>query len=216
MLSIPKIIYLHGWCSGPESNKAQFFKKQVCLQGAEMLCPDLNQGDFFNLSLSRQIQQVRELIAGEPCILIGSSLGGLASLWIAEQEECVRGLILMAPAVNFYQNALRTIGEEVFQTWQEQGSYEFEHYAQGQELALSFRFMNDVRSYCDKHLQRRLPTLVLHGERDEVIAFNDCANFCEQRPWTEFVCLDDDHSLSATLPQIWQRSAEFLRTYQAF
>jgi predicted esterase YcpF (UPF0227 family) len=83
------VIYLHGFGSGPKSTKATFFQR--CLQqiGIPLQVPDLNQGQFSQLTLTRQIQQVSEHLAEyayPPVTLIGSSLGGVVEAWVAEQQ----------------------------------------------------------------------------------------------------------------------------------
>ena len=47
------LIYLHGFASGPMSNKAQFFRRRFEEQGIEMRIPDLNEGAFERLNLFR-------------------------------------------------------------------------------------------------------------------------------------------------------------------
>lgn len=74
-----EVIYLHGFGSGPKSTKAAFFQRRLQQIGIPILVPDLNQGQFSQLTLTRQIQQVSQQLAEyahPPVTLIGSSLGG--------------------------------------------------------------------------------------------------------------------------------------------
>ena len=50
-----EFIYLHGFASGPGSNKAKAFKKRFDELGISIHVPDLQQGDFENLTLTGQI-----------------------------------------------------------------------------------------------------------------------------------------------------------------
>ena len=77
--------YLHGWASSPYSSKAQYFKQ--CFEEKNLLLsiPDLNQPDFSTLTLPRQLSHVKALLPTTPVTLIGSSLGGLTALWLAQQ-----------------------------------------------------------------------------------------------------------------------------------
>lgn len=71
-------LYLHGFASGPRSHKAQALRAQFDSLGLSLAVPDLNQGDFTHLTLSRNIRQATNLILAqtEPTVIIGSSLGG--------------------------------------------------------------------------------------------------------------------------------------------
>ena len=104
-------IYLHGWASGPFSNKARFFSQHFAQQGLTLQTPDLNQNDFFHLTLSRQIEQVKNLLSDQAVTLIGSSFGGLTALWVAEQCQQVKRLVLLAPALDFSTRCLTLIPE---------------------------------------------------------------------------------------------------------
>lgn len=95
-----KYIYLHGFASSPQSFKAQFFNRKLAEVGIDLLIPDLNLGDFTNLKISQQITYLKSLLSNdiEYC-LIGSSLGGLLALILAERCEAIQQLIMLAPAI---------------------------------------------------------------------------------------------------------------------
>jgi predicted esterase YcpF (UPF0227 family) len=52
------VVYLHGFASSPASRKAQFFRERFAAQGVEMAIPALDGGDFFNLTLSGQLEVI--------------------------------------------------------------------------------------------------------------------------------------------------------------
>lgn len=207
-------LYLHGWCSSPDSNKARFMREKFQQRGLELYCPDLNQPDFYHLTLSRQLEQAGALISAQPeqdWTIIGSSLGGLTALWLAEQEPRVKRLVLLAPAVNFFANALRQMGEELYAQWQERGEYPFYHYQHQCEEILHFEFMRDLGRHTDVDLQRKVPTLLLHGRHDQVILAEHSRAFAATRPWIELREVDDDHSLAVSLETIWQAISRFIK-----
>ena len=47
-----EFIYLHGFASGPDSSKAQAFKKRFEKLNIALHVPDLQENDFENLTLS--------------------------------------------------------------------------------------------------------------------------------------------------------------------
>ena len=89
-----RVVYLHGFASGPRSSKAQFFRSKLSERGVDVEIPRLDGGDFEHLTISSQLRIVKDAVAGRPCVLFGSSLGGyLAALYAAEHPE-VQKLIL--------------------------------------------------------------------------------------------------------------------------
>jgi uncharacterized protein len=54
-------IYLHGFASGPGSTKARYIQERCRQVGIELQVPDLNQDNFTDLTVSRQIAQVVDL-----------------------------------------------------------------------------------------------------------------------------------------------------------
>ena len=80
-------IYLHGFASSPLSAKAQYLDSCFRECQIDLEIPDLNQGDFSHLTLTRQLQQVENLFpAKKPVVLIGSSFGGLTAAVLAERN----------------------------------------------------------------------------------------------------------------------------------
>jgi len=47
-----RILYLHGFASGPSSSKARYFRGRLEAAGAHVEVPDLAAGDFEHLTLS--------------------------------------------------------------------------------------------------------------------------------------------------------------------
>ncbi|WP_299042188.1 YqiA/YcfP family alpha/beta fold hydrolase, partial [uncultured Thermosynechococcus sp.] len=159
-------LYLHGFASSPRSGKAQYFRDRFEELGQSLLIPDLNQGDFFHLTLSRQIAQVAALLSpGEPVTIIGSSFGGLTAAWLAEKHPQVVQLFLLAPAFEFASHWLPRLGNQ-YHRWQETGVLEVYHYTAERLLPLSYDFAKDLLAYDDRQLQRPVPTLIFHGLQD--------------------------------------------------
>ncbi|MFQ3583756.1 MAG: YqiA/YcfP family alpha/beta fold hydrolase [Cyanobacteriota bacterium] len=206
------VIYLHGFGSGPKSTKAAFFQRRLQQIGIPLQVPDLNQGQFSQLTLTRQIQQVCWQLAEcaySPTTLIGSSLGGLVAAWVAERQACVQRLILLAPAFGFLSHWLPRLGAEAVETWQRTGSLSVFHYGEGRPLPLEYGFVTDAQGYPDGALQRPVPTLILHGIQDETIPIQASRDYVAHRPWAQLMPLESDHSLTNVLEPIWQASCRF-------
>jgi len=201
---VESFIYLHGFASSPQSAKAQYFHD--CFRSAHLplQIPDLNRGDFYHLTLSRQIHQVQAMLSDlmPPVTLIGSSFGGLTAAWLAEQTVQVKQIVLLAPAFEFWNHWQMRLGDQL-QHWQQERSLAIYHYGERQMLPLHYQFVVDLQQYDESKLQRPVPTLILHGRQDEVIPIQASRDFAQTRTWVELIELESDHALLNVQEQIW-------------
>ncbi len=202
------IVYLHGFASGPGSRKARFFREQFARQGAELRIPDLSEGRFENLTISGQLRVLERLAKGKPLSLIGSSMGGyLAALYAARHPEVER-LMLMAPAFALSRRWTEWLGREQMQNWKRTGCLPFFHYAEGRELRLGYRIIEDAGQYED-YPGVTQPTLVFHGMHDTAVPYALSEEFARPRPNVVLKLLDDGHELLASLDTIWPATQSF-------
>lgn len=180
--------------------------------GLPLVIPDLNQGDFSHLTLSRQIQQIEALLPPEPTpvTLIGSSFGGLTAAWLAEKHPQIQRIVLLAPAFGFLSHWVSRLGSAQMQQWQTQGYLPVYHYGEAQMMPLHYGFVKDAEQYRDDDLQRPVPTLILHGTQDEVIPLQASVAFARDRPWVQVIALNSDHSLGDGGDEIWQAIQQFI------
>nr|WP_254174871.1 YqiA/YcfP family alpha/beta fold hydrolase [Planktothrix pseudagardhii] len=206
-------IYLHGFASSPFSTKAQYLRDRFASVDIHLNIPDLNQGDFSHLTLTRQLQQIESEFfpSASPCVVIGSSFGGLTAAWLAEKNLSVEQLILLAPAFNFLSEWVLKLGTEKLNHWKNQGDLSIYHYAEKRNLPLHYQFIEDLSQYSDQQLQREIPTLIIHGIDDEVIPIQASRNYAAQRPWVKLVEMESDHSLENVLEEIWHEIQRFLK-----
>jgi predicted esterase YcpF (UPF0227 family) len=118
------ILYLHGFTSGPQSRKVQTLAARMAQLGlAERLtCPQLPASPAAAISMAEDIL-ARKVGAGETVTLVGSSLGGFYSTWLAEQHGLKA--VLVNPAVVAALELERYLGP---QTWLYTGEpFEFTH-----------------------------------------------------------------------------------------
>ena len=214
-------IYLHGFASSPQSNKAQYLRE--CFQSLQinLTIPDLNQGYFFGLTLTRQLQFLQaeylenskkfdiDQKASQHITSIGSSFGGLTATILAQHNLQVKRLVLLAPAFHFSVHLSNFLGAEQMQKWQTDGSLLFPHYGQKCAVPLDYNFWTDLVQYQDEKFSREIPTLILHGRDDDTIPIQSSQEFASQRPWVELRKLDSDHSLGNVMGEIWETIQEF-------
>jgi len=88
-------LYLHGFCSHPDSNKGRLLRKAHEDAGIPFIAPALHVGPQ---KASKIILDSVRGLNPEELVVIGSSLGGFYATWLTEQLGC--RAILLNPAVS--------------------------------------------------------------------------------------------------------------------
>jgi hypothetical protein len=206
------VVYLHGFASGPGSTKAQFLRARLAERGVTLEIPDLAP-DFTNMTTTSMLAIVDALLAREPAVLMGSSLGGyLAALAAERQPERVPGLVLMAPAIDFAGRWERSVGAEAMARWRAKGTSRVFHYGRNREERLSVALLDEARCY-PAEPDPRCPALVIAGRHDNAVPIDDVTRFAAQRPERELVVFDAGHELTCVLEPLWERTAAFLARF---
>jgi pimeloyl-ACP methyl ester carboxylesterase len=213
----PRLVYLHGFASSPDSSKARFFAELCAAFGVPVERPDLNAPDFSRLTVSRMVRQVETLLAslaGQRVVLAGSSLGGFVAWHVAARaERAGRGvdrLVLLAPALDFDTRLPASVGDVESARWRETGWREVVHYAEGRSVPLHYDIVADARRFDAGRAPVSAPVLVFQGRRDEAVDAGMVEQFAASRPNVDLRLLDDDHQLHASLEVIWEATARFL------
>ncbi|HOL72394.1 MAG TPA: YqiA/YcfP family alpha/beta fold hydrolase [Bryobacteraceae bacterium] len=202
------IIYLHGFASGPGSKKAQFLHERFRSHRIELLVPDLSEGDFENLTLTKQLRVIERLADGRPVSLIGSSMGGyLAALYAARHREVER-LLLLAPAFGLSRRWAEWLGEDQMSAWKQLGYHSFFHYGEGRERRLSYGIVEDAAHYED-FPDVTQPVLLFHGRADTAVPCALSEEFARWRPNVQLTLLEDGHELTGSLETIWTAARGF-------
>lgn len=205
-----EFIYLHGFASSPGSRKAVAFKKKFDALGLPLTVPDLEGGNFRELTLSRQIQTVQQCLDSRPGKrfgLIGSSMGGYLAALIAQLRPEVAALYLMAPGFNFLKRWRERLGKEA----EDPGSIRVFHYRYEEERELSTQIFRDAERWEGVPLDRELPTRLVHGVHDASVDIRESRAFVKTRSWCRLRELDSDHGLISHVDWIIEDCLEFFR-----
>jgi pimeloyl-ACP methyl ester carboxylesterase len=206
---VSRIVYLHGFASGPSSKKAQFFRERLARLRIGLDIPDLADGQFERLTITGQLQVIERTGRGEPVTLIGSSMGGyLAALFAARHAE-VEKLVLMAPAFCFSTRWPQTLGEAAMEEWQRSRVLKVFHYSQGRTVELGYQLIEDGRQYED-YPQIRKPTLIFHGKNDTVVPAELSVEFASRHSQVQLHLMKSDHELLNVLDDMWMETEKFL------
>jgi uncharacterized protein len=205
-----RIIYLHGFASGPASSKARFFRERLEQAGATVEVPDLAAGDFEHLTITAQLSVIREAVGKGPVDLIGSSMGGYVAALFAARHTEVNRLVLLAPAFGFARRWAEQLGKEKLEEWRRSGWLEVFHYAYGQPRRLSYALLEDGERYED-YPDFRQPALIFHGRQDEVVPAEYSEEFAATHPNARLEVLDSGHELLNVLEYMGAKVERFLR-----
>ena len=107
-----EFVYLHGFASSPSSKKATAFKNKFKEVGVTLNTPDLEGGNFENMTLTSQVKIVLDLLDQFQCkkvCLIGSSMGGYLATLVAQRRVEIKATYLMAPGFNFLERWMRSL-----------------------------------------------------------------------------------------------------------
>jgi pimeloyl-ACP methyl ester carboxylesterase len=203
----PRWLYLHGFASGPGSKKGTGLARHYEEMGIVLERLDLRLPSMEHLRLSAMIAHVREAIGGpeDRAVVFGSSLGGLTAARVAEEDPRVCALVLLAPAFRMVERWRKRIGEAEWQAWQTTGYLETRDHARGGMARVDFGFAEDVARTDARGggwPDVRVPTLVIHGTRDDVVPVEGSRTWAAGKRHVRLVEVDDDHELTGSLDLI--------------
>lgn len=207
-----RYLYLHGFSSGPGSHKAAWLGARFAAQGARLEVPDLNDGDFSHLTLSRQIAVVEAHLAGDsgPVVLLGSSFGGYLATLLAERDPRFNRLVLLAPAFGFGDLLEQLFGATLMAQWRSAGRLRLPPEVDSAQRWLHYDVVEDLASHASDRLRRQPPALLCHGLDDATVPYAHSIEYLRTHRAAELLLLPDGHSLDDSLEAIWRHTAAFL------
>lgn len=186
------LLYLHGFRSSPQSNKARIMADYVGARHSKVRwwCPQLPP------SPREAAAVIVEGIANWPrqnMAVMGSSLGGYYASWVAQLARCKS--VMINPAVNPARDLEKYIGEQ--SSWHDP------------EETFFFRpeYIEELRQLDTRAMTPGAPEMVLIAQGDEVLDWNEMS---ERYPHAlQLVQEGGDHALS-NFAEYLDRIDEFL------
>jgi uncharacterized protein len=211
--------YLHGFASSPQSSKGLTLMRALEPLGVATHIPDLNQPSFRSLTITRMIGQVRggidalaQPLAPPSVVLIGSSLGAFVAVHAAAADTRVKGLVLLAPALDFGGDDNGRLGHVTIADWKRTGSADVFHYAWNRPETIEYALYEDARRYDAFAARLTVPVLVFQGRHDLVVDPAVVRRWAAARPGVTLELVDDDHQLHASLGRITAATRTFVAT----
>ena len=205
MVPGPRVLYLHGFASGPGSKKGVAVAAHLGARGLAVDRLDLRVPSLERLDFEAMLAATRAAIGGprDRALLIGSSLGGLCAARLAEADPRVFALVLLAPAFRFGARWRQRLGDDGYRRWMDDGWLEVLDHTTGATTRVHADFARGVEAVDGGDLpDLRVPTLILHGVHDDVVPIATSRELAAARPWVRLVELEDDHDLISSLPVI--------------
>lgn len=214
----PAFLYLHGFASSAASQKARAFVAWGKQRGVHVDALDLRVPSFERLLFSAIVARVREAIdaaggAHARVALIGSSLGGLTALRVAEQDPRVSAVFAMAPAFRLAELWRTTIGDADWEKWRRQGFREVDDHLTEAKARVHFGFVEELERLDVGYPDVRVPACIVHGIRDDVVDIARSRDFAREKRHVRLVEVDDGHELVASVARILLEADDFFASF---
>jgi predicted esterase YcpF (UPF0227 family) len=164
-----RILYLHGLASSPRGRKRAVLEDRFPPDGFEIVAPDLNVPSFCELNFFEMVAEARVAFElAEPRVIIGSSLGALVALSLAEiLERHSPPLVLVAPALGFGERWTENLtGSEVIELF---------HHGESRLLPIHRRFFEEMALVRVDEAPPPVAVSVVMGTEDESVPFAQVA-----------------------------------------
>lgn len=218
MTGAPIFLYLHGFASSPASSKARAFEAWGKSNGIAIDVLDLRVPSFEGLRFSAIKRRVREAIdaAGgdrSRAVLIGSSLGGITALRVAEEDARVAAVFAMAPAFELASQWRLRLGEQAWAAWQATGWLEVDDYATSTKAKVEFGFVSEMGRLDVGFPDVRVPVTVVHGVNDDVVQPSLSRAWSRGKRHVRLCEVEDGHELRESIPLILEEAANFVKPF---
>ncbi len=164
------MLYLHGLASSPRGRKRAVLEDRFGPDGFEIVAPDLNVPSFRKLSFETMVATARAACdRARPRVIIGSSLGALVSLSLAESLSSFSPpLVLVAPALGFHER------------WKEKlpdaDEFLLFHHGAERELPIHRLFFEEMALVRLDDAPPPVPVSVVMGTDDETVPYAQVAD----------------------------------------
>lgn len=219
------VLYLHGFGSSQDGDKAQFFRRRLVAAGLTVASIDFrghgtSGGSLFDLSLSRNLEDIARAHAFvreqgfRRLMLFGSSMGAASALWYAarHEDEGIVAAVHVAPAVDLRDRLAALVGREGLERWQRDGRIMLPHASTPAEIAWSL--MDDLERFPPKALagHYKVPTLIFQGKLDTSVAWRSVLDFVDacDAAIELHLMTEGDHRLIEHKDHLWRVARSYL------
>ncbi len=218
------VVYIHGFGSVRNGDKAKAFAAACAERNWPFAAFDFrghgkSSGhirDLLPSQLLRDLKAVRDFLAGRGVrrlCLVGSSMGGWAAAWFALQNpESVPACALIAPALHFPSARWDRATQAEREAWRRDGVIRVKN--EWIDVQLGYGIVQEIPLFPNGRLleQYATPTLIFHGQRDEVVPPARSLDFVQQVKFPQIelqLFKDGDHRLNEHRLELAAASCRF-------
>lgn len=175
------LLYLHGFQSSKQSEKTNWIKQiaqqnQIGYLSLDYTAHGNSSGKPIDFRIGQCLTDVLDVINAvvqTPIIVIGSSLGGWLSFLLAERlKERIRGIIAMAPAVDFMQDIWKGYLNDELRAYLQSGKT-IEASAESMNAPWNYEMFQEAEQHLllSKGIYYNGPVVLIHGDADTTIPY---------------------------------------------
>mgnify|MGYP000020567368 FL=1 len=175
------ILFITGFLSKRWGSKSKALAEMCRQQNWGFCCFDFrgngdSEGTFPDYTLRDWLDDARRvtkmLTDDAPLTIVGSSLGGWLGWILGQENRQVQQLLLLAPAFNMMKQRAQDIPESRREQWRQTGWMPWDDDALHRDFPLSWQWVEESEALWAQRFEnlRPVPTTILHGLQDDVIA----------------------------------------------
>ncbi|MBI5517507.1 MAG: alpha/beta fold hydrolase [Deltaproteobacteria bacterium] len=212
----PRVLYLHGFASGPGSSKGAWLARALSARGYLLEQPDLNVPTFEALDVRAMLATVTDALArdGRPAVLVGSSLGGFVAALAATRAPTVASALLLAPSFDTARRWRAALDDEAWAQWQREGSRPYPHYNRKVTLPLHAGFLGTFEGL-PAMPPVPCPVTVIQGLDDALVPPSLVRRWASENPHARLLEVPDDHQLLRSLDLVRDEALALLAAVEA-
>ncbi len=195
------VIIIHGYGSSKDGESSRAMASELSARGIASLRIDLNgcgesEGNFAFQTITSTVADAEAAIAYVKSLgysdiaLFGASAGGLTAMATALTHPEITALGLKCPVSDYVSQKIKRLGAPGVANWQQMGSLRYTD-AHGRERTVDYSVFEDYRRHVmfDKVCAIPCPTLIVHGDADEIVDVEDSKRLVTQFPQGKLVII---------------------------
>lgn len=196
------VILIHGYSSNKNRPSSFDMAGELSKRNINSLRIDLNgcgesEGKFEYQTIASTVDDVEAAInylknLGYSQIeLFGASAGGLTAIATALKHPEVARLGLKCPVSDYVGQKIKRKGEAGMQEWKDKGFSIYKSSSSGQEHKIDYSVFEDYKNYImfDKVKEIKCPTLIVHGDADDVVDLEDSKRLVKNFPDAQLIIM---------------------------